>query len=293
MLARGREIQAVGARVRVKAGLPLLAFLLAVTGFALQSFAAAAAPAGDGPQDKPRAEPRRQAESVKVLRLVKGDRAAVELLPEPLLRYGDAARGAREGMVWAWGTRGRPVAIMEVEDYPERPKASRWINNVVSLADGRIAVEWDDGHQWTSMRPGIVLRTLGAAPAPAEKDADRLLQLKRLAQRFEAREDAGSAQGKIRLRLLPRPILRYSDPEKGLNDGAILAFVYGTNPEVGLIIESWTNDSSSPGWRYGLIRMSGGALAVTLDGKEVWTQQEANPPTASETDTCRFLPARD
>lgn len=223
-------------------------------------------------------EMRRQAALIQVDSISEDRTARAGLSPNPLLRYSDPARNVADGSLWAFGNVGRPVAILEVENYPRRPEDARWLHGLVSLSPARIAATWDDGHRWSSTRPGLVLKPVADSPAPAATERGRLRQMKTLAQRFGFREDAGPERGKIQLRLLPNPIYRYADSALGLQDGAIFAFAFGTNPEALLILESRSSGRDSPSWQYGLARITGGALAVDLAGHEVWTQGEANPP---------------
>lgn len=237
------------------------------------------------------AEMERQAQAFKVVVLAKAGRQPAELIAEPLLRYNDSARNVRVGTLWAWGRRGRPVAALEVEDYPKRPVDSRWLNNFVSLSNNRLEVDWPVGPTWSSTEPGFELRQVPSAPVPSQKDSLRLVQMRRLAERFEAHELAGATRGdRLQLRLLSRPLHRYSDPEAGLQDGAIFCFAYGTNPEVLLILESKSGTTTPVRWEYGVARMSGGELYVSLDGRVVWKTGEANPPVSFPTCASRFVP---
>lgn len=208
-----------------------------------------------------------------------GRHARVEILPDALLRYTDPARRVAEGSLWAWGGPGRPLAILEVEKYPHRPDATRWLHGLVSLSTGLIACTWDDGRRWESTEPGLSLGPVPDAPAPATSERVRLAQMKDIARRFAVREDAGPIKGKITLRLLPSPVCRYSDPGSGLQDGAIFVFASGTNPEALLILESRPSNAAAPVWQSSFARITGGALAADLDGHEIWTRStEANPP---------------
>jgi hypothetical protein len=108
-------------------------------------------------------------------------------------------------------------------------------------------------------------------------------QMKQIARRFEAHEDGGPARGRLQLRLMPRPVHRYADPESGLPDGAIFAFAFGTNPDLLLVLEPSQQSDPAPGWRYGLARLGGGATSVSLDGHEVWTETGVGIPVRRET----------
>lgn len=227
----------------------------------------------------------RHARSIKVTELDK----PVALLAEPILRYDDKPRNIFDATLWAWGPpQGRPTAILKVEEYPSRPSDSRWVYGIVALAPERITVKGEDGWEWSSTPPGLDLREIPGAPAPAETEVLRLGQMKQIARRFEVHEDAGPARGRLQLRLMPRPVHRYADASSGLQDGALFGFAYGTNPDLLLVIESHRERGSAPAWRYGLGRLGGGATFVSLDGRAVRTEPAADIPARRETYMNRF-----
>ena len=57
---------------------------------------------------------------------------------------------------------------------------------------------------------------------------------------------------------------RYQPDAAADTDGAIFALANGTNPEIGVVLES-----DGRRWRYGVLRLGAAAMAVTLDGKPV------------------------
>ena len=59
------------------------------------------------------------------------------------------------------------------------------------------------------------------APAPADAEGARLAQMKELARRFSASADGGPG-GRLQLRLMASPLLRYHDEATALLDGACL-----------------------------------------------------------------------
>jgi hypothetical protein len=124
------------------------------------------------------------------------------------------------------------------------------------------------------------LRPLDDAKPIADKATRRLSQMKEMCRRFTANESA-VVEGRVELRLLNSPLYRYSDAHAGVTDGAIFAFANGTNPEVLLVFEANDNKDAPP-WHYALVQMTGGAVSVELDGKEVWQRGEADPPAVRD-----------
>jgi hypothetical protein len=104
--------------------------------------------------------------------------------------------------------------------------------------------------------------------------------MKTIAERFNAAVDQDEKfESSEQLRLLTSPIYRYAASEQGILDGAMFAFVQGTNPEVLLLIEAVAADSSAGTWRYGFARMSCFYLRVRQGDQVVWTRDREPVPT--------------
>jgi hypothetical protein len=108
------------------------------------------------------------------------------------------------------------------------------------------------------------------APAPAVTPQARLRQFHALAEPFSATDDFLGA-GWSDLRLLPKPWLRYGKAGSGVQDGALFAFVLGTDPEVVLMIESRPDPAGRLRWEYALAPMTSYEVKAFWKGKQVWT----------------------
>ncbi|NQT13050.1 MAG: hypothetical protein HQ582_09900 [Planctomycetes bacterium] len=221
---------------------------------------------------------RRRAQATQVHTLDAGEKTALELFSGPMFRYSDQPRLILDATLWGWGTRGRPLAMEKIE-FCRRPQGQRqWFHCMTSLSQDLLEVQWPDGQRWSAREPAFELHALADGPNAAESEFRRLLQMKSTARRFSAtlfepvpkRED---------LRLLTRPICRYTDPDSGLQDVAIFGFVAnGTNPDLLLGIELHGESLSDSAWKFGLARMTLAQLTVRLDGKEVWSARYVTPP---------------
>ena len=142
--------------------------------------------------------------------------------------------------------------------------------------------------EWTPRGTELTTAALPDARPPAESTAGRLQQMRQFARRFAVHEEYRG--DKVECRLMPAPIDRYADPEKGIRDGALFTFANGTNPELGLLLEC--NDRE---WTYGTFRMGAAALFVDLDGKSVREIPNvgAYSTTASYTSTRQTVPLPD
>ena len=215
---------------------------------------------------------RRRAESTTVKPLSKDRKTAAKLVTQPIFRYSDQPRTIMDATLWAWGVKGRPIAVCKIERY--RRVNRRWLYCMASLSTELIESEWPDGHRWSSKKPGLQLFDLPSGPKPAKSDAGRLRQIRSISRRFASTLIDPIAKTRQEMRLLPRPLCRYSNHDSGLVDGAIFGFsTNGTNPDGLFVIELHQPGKDSNQWKYGVAGMTQGGLSVRLDGKEVWTKE--------------------
>ena len=248
-------------------------FLLAGGGLLLAG-EALAAPDADSKPDDPETEIQRAArgivEAVELSAISGEKREKLELIKQPLLRFGDIPRANDKGSVWIWQRAGRPQAVMELY----RGSDSRsWVHVIHSLSPD--ALEGDFGGNaphWLPPGPGVTWSRFPDAPVPAERPVARARQIKELAQKFSSHEFWDPDNSRYELRLLIQPVHKYSDPDSDLLDGAVFLICHETNPEVALLIEAVRSGEKEPEFRYALARLGHAELHVALAGKEVWRQ---------------------
>ncbi len=254
--------------------------------------------ADDQPLEKPTAQNKaahlermhKLAQSIRVFEVRNDKRVAAELVGHPVLAYRDDTRQQDDSTMWIWGTPGRPTAMLAVEYYPQRPIEKRWLFEIASLSTGQIAAERDPELHWQARQPGLNLQLLAGAAGPAEKATSRLAQMRQLRRRFTAHEREGT-DGRIELQPLATPLHRYQDPAQGILDGAVFAFANGTNPEVLWIIEAHSTAGAPATWQFGLVQMTGAEVFAELDGKEIWTRNDADPPAERDSYLNGWMPA--
>lgn len=193
---------------------------------------------------------------------------------KPLFRYDDLARGYQDGTVWRLGAKGRALAIVTTELHPryglQRTSESnpRVVYDLLSLTEKKFRAS--SSHlTWQPSKSAVKMESLSPAPEPAKSEGVRLIQLKKMARRFQANQlvdETGTANQKLVLRLLPNPIDRYQPTKAERSDAAVFLFVAGRMPGVILFIET-----DGEAWQYGVGRLSGPSkLSVLLDKNEVW-----------------------
>lgn len=209
----------------------------------------------------------------------------VELIDQPLLTYGELTRQNEIGTLWAFGKAGRPIAFVELfRAPPEAGKESVWRHALTLTSLQTPVMTTPIGTDWSPQKAQIEPMMFEEAPAPHDKEALRLRQMKDLARRFTAHEFWDPNNSRFELRLLVQPVHRYSEPKERVHDGTVFVIAHGTNPEIILMIESLGDTLKESRWHYSLARQSSAELHVQLDAKEVWRQDRTRGPLTKPTD---------
>jgi hypothetical protein len=83
-------------------------------------------------------------------------------------------------------------------------------------------------------------------------------------------DDRSNAKGERQaLRLLPQPLYRHQSTAPEVIDGALFAFVLGTDSEVLLLIEARAASDTTK-WQYAFARMNNDELIGLHNEREVW-----------------------
>ncbi len=234
---------------------------------------------------------RRVAKGVKVCGIVDGKpEVPLVLRQEPLLHYSSPAWSVVDGTLWGWGGRGRLAALIKIALRGPTRAQLHWHASITVLSSNRVGVEFRDGMRWSSRPPCLEPMLVPDAPVPADTAARRLLQAKDIARRLSASAETPNPRGRVQLRLLPRPLDRYSDPAAGLLDGVLFDFVSLETPAVLLVLEAYSEGSGPRTWRYAFARQGAGESTVLLDGKRVWGAPSVRPPANEESYMGRPLP---
>lgn len=205
-----------------------------------------------------------------------GSDRALTLQTVPVLQYTNPERGfSQHGAIFVWTLNGRPMCIGSIwSNTPADDPQQRWVaHELHSLHAGRLRSHHEPRRgkrgpvpQWVTEQPGITWNQLTGAPRPADKPALRLVQMRRLAEEFTASISGLANEADRELRLLAKPLYRYPSDVSGAMDGALFAFVQGTDPEVLLLIEA----HEPGGWSYGIARFTHAVAAVSRNGQTVW-----------------------
>jgi hypothetical protein len=235
-------------------------------------------------KDEPPEEPKRLNEviekSIDWYDVLPDRDAEKSLTPVPVIRWRNVPRGQEgEAMMVVWPHKGRPVAMASIY-----PWAGKMIHEFDSLSrEGTLIAREKDRVFWTPETAGVEFKDVPKAPKPAKTPAERLRQMKAIAEGFQATMTGWAANNSDQevLRLLPRPLYRYDlanakDPDPKLIDGGLFAFVQGTDPEVVMALEA-IGTAENAVWQYACVRATSGGLEVKHGDEVVWTARK-HPP---------------
>ncbi|HTU17187.1 MAG TPA: hypothetical protein VMG10_03935 [Gemmataceae bacterium] len=202
---------------------------------------------------------------------VAGDDKPLELRREPVLRWSNPVQGEVHGNVFVWTRDGRPLVVGSL--FKWFSPFTHMSHEFQSLAEKPLRATFHGAPVWKTSKAGLRFVDVPGAAAPAASEAQRLLQLKRLAKDFTGskKKPRGS---ETQVRLLPQPIHRYAAPTQGVLNGALFAFVEGTDPEMFLLIEARGKSASSARWQFAATRMVHiEEVRLRHRDKQVWSEE--------------------
>ncbi len=200
------------------------------------------------------------------------------LKPHSVLTTTNPSRGVgSDGTMMLWLDQGRPMVAVSV--YNWEGKIMHEIDSLARVV-GLLATS-PKGKSWKPSTPGVEFRPLTETSLLNETAGNRrLLHMKELAKQFQVTMLGFNDQNSDReqLRMLPTPVYRYSLDEKRTRhtevvDGAVFAFVQGTDPEALLIIEGIQRDQTVA-WEYTIVRATAGALEAKHESVSVFSAEK-------------------
>jgi len=213
----------------------------------------------------------------------------LSLKDEPIVRFSNPEResGTWDGATFLWLEGTRPVAAIS---YGIRRPNNAVFREHTSLSAKPLVCRKGQVDVWLPKTCGLSGQRFSDAPPPAETAASRLTQMRGLARRFSA---SCSRNGETtQLRLLPQPLYRFVDEQRGTPDGGLFALVVSNDPEMFLLIEAVADKGAGKSqWEYSLSRMSSHQQTVKLDEKEIWSAPGYYSIPAAERRTGPYIEA--
>jgi hypothetical protein len=190
-------------------------------------------------------------------------------LADPILRWTQPVRGGDDGAVFLWVADGRPAAVGTIFTYRVSGSPRVLQHEVHSLMASPLEATWRGQSMWRTDAPGLTLKRVPDAPAPAETAPARLRQMQAITRGFSL-ENVHEKSGRNDLRLMPKPLYRYGAADSEAIDGAMFCFAHGTDPEAFLFVECRRRGSERD-WEYSFARFSDLALEARYKGRTVWS----------------------
>jgi hypothetical protein len=191
--------------------------------------------------------------------------------PESILRFSNPNVGRVYGDVFVWLDCGCPSAVGTF--YKWYSPYDDFNGELKALGRGRLTGSRSEKVLWETTSEDVLFQVLKEAAAPADSAAERLRQMRRLAPEFQVilrdtrvQRESGTRQ---ELRLLTQPVYRYRSEDPVVVDGALFAFVNGTDPEALLLLEA-RKASDTVRWEFALARVNNDELYATRNDEEVW-----------------------
>jgi hypothetical protein len=218
----------------------------------------------------------------------------VKRIDQPLLRFSDETRADDQGSLWAWGDKGRPVALFEI--FQKATTRHVWTAGMCNTSSGKLRAGRAGAPWWLENDSDIAFKDVPSAPPVAPESAVRKRQMKLLAQKFNAHEIYNPNNTRYDLRRLDRPLHTYRDEDAGIVEGGLFAFANGTNPEILLFVEARQAkaNGSKPVWQFGVGRSANAELHLECEGREVYSAPRGNFVSGRDkpfwTTTLQFTP---
>jgi hypothetical protein len=198
------------------------------------------------------------------------DEKPLELQREPILKWSNPTQGDVHGNVFVWTRDGRPLVVGSL--FKWFSPHTHMAHEFHSLAEEPLAAKFHDEAVWKVSEVGLRFEAIPKAPAPAGTEAQRLLQLKQLAKEFTGTKAPLAKE--MELRFLPQPIYRYAAPKQEVVQGALFAFVQGTDPEIFLLVEARGKNAASATWQFAAARMnSTQEVRLRHRDQQVWSSE--------------------
>ena len=205
-------------------------------------------------------------DSIKFEQLYADENSKTPMTSRIVMRWANNARGSENGATVFYFEKGRPEAVNCV--YPWEDHINHEFD---SLSRGTFIAKNGDEVVWQPKSPGLEFKAVPDAPLPADSPVARLRQLKELAAQFSSTMLGWKADKSDReaLRMLPQPLYRYESQRPDILDGAVFAFVQGTDPESILLLEAFKTGNRFE-WQFAFARRTSGELEARFKGVVVW-----------------------
>ena len=194
----------------------------------------------------------------------------LKLKEEPVLRWTNPVQSDGAGEVYVWTDRGRPEAVVSIYRFVGASGKPGLHHEFHSLSATRLSARGANGRTWSPDQAGVEFKPVPDAAEPASSPAGRKRQMRDIADQFQA-DKTDRQEVQRTLRMLTQPLYRYESARDDVLDGALFAFVEGTDPEVLLLVEARQTGERYQ-WQYALTRLNSVRLEAKYKDRSVWEQ---------------------
>lgn len=187
---------------------------------------------------------------------------ALKLSGEPVLRWSNPIRNVDDAAVFVWLSKDRPEMVATVMSYRDDQKNLRRSYELLSLSQDKLVGVQGGRRDWQPEKLAFAWREVPGAPAAADTSVQRRRQMRDLAAKFQVAVEAD--KNRYELRLLAQPLYRYENAKADVLEGALYAFVEGTDPELILALE--TPRAGRP-WKFTTGRLTRWGIEVRYQDK--------------------------
>jgi|GEM_PF-1684631 len=199
------------------------------------------------------------------------DKKPLKVIPDAKLRWDNPVReGRTHGELFVWTKEGRGVVVGNILSYDIGENRRRVAHEFHSFDSEELVCERKQG-SFKLPGPGVEYIRVPGAPKPAKSRTLRSVQMKRMAKDFKASTKKGENVSQP-LRALSAPLYRF-ETKKVEDDGAIFAYVTGTDPEILVAIVTRKTDDG-PAWFFGAGRFTDLKIDLRYKDKVVWKFQD-------------------
>lgn len=192
--------------------------------------------------------------------------SSTKMTARVVMRWANNTRGSEDGMTVLYLADGCPEAVCCVY-----PWGDGLHHEFDSLSRSTLIAKRNGNVVWKPAKRGVEFLPISNADGPDDSAVVRLRQMKTLASQFSSTMLGWRADKSDReeLRKLPQPLYRYESSRESVLDGAVFAFVQGTDPETLLLIEAFRSKDRFE-WQFAFARRTSGELEGRHNDKIVW-----------------------
>lgn len=198
---------------------------------------------------------------VQLIALQGEPQRTAELLPVPVVNYGDHTRQIKDSALWVWMDRGRPVMFEKIEVADWLPDQPQWTFCVAAFAASPVSVTWEGRVSTPPVElAGGTFRPVPGEPAETARPTTWPFHSREISRKFTV--ESWLEEQRSQLRLLPKPLVEFRPDDTGTRYGEVFAFAMGTNPDLLLQLRLESQIDGTLRWTYAVGKLTSPRVVV-------------------------------